>query len=150
LCVIVQVALWPLTALGLPLSFGPWFMVLELFGQPVPNLLRPYLSRLILVPLYWGFVVLVLRRLWLMAKARSLSAPESFAGVPYFLVLASVVCILLFVLAMTATIVLRAGSGVPAAMLLIPAGFLLSPAIAWVELRGLLPRRNLAGSSDAQ
>lgn len=148
LCVVSQLALWPMTLLGMQLSFGPWFMVLESFGQPIPSMLRPFLPRLLLAALYWGFAALVLRRLWLFARARSMAAPVSYTRIPCWLVATALVCILLFALTLVATIALKAGSGVPAAMLLIPAGLVLSPTIAWVELLSLLPKRRVAVAVD--
>jgi len=129
------------TLVGLKWAFFPVFRLSELFSHPVPPMLRAFLPRIVSVVLYWAFVALILRRLWLFLRLRSVESPASFTRIPYVLTYISVVCVVLFAGGLLLSIVIKAGSGVPAAMLSIPAVILLAPVMAWVELRSLSFKR---------
>jgi hypothetical protein len=126
---------------GLAVPYISVFVLTDLFGHPVPGMFRYVVPRPINWVLYWGFVILILRRLVLFARERSFSVPFSFTRAPYVLVSLSLICLILFVLGMAFSIAMRAGSGVPAAMLAIPASLLLTPTVGWVELQSAFMMR---------
>ena len=111
---------WPLSLVGLSLPAPPFLFLLFSFGSLVPQMLAPLVPRPILVVLGFATMFLVLRRAYLLAFKKE-RVPHSFRGFQKalgyvgacFFLLASVVLIL--------SIALRAGSGVPAGMLLLPA-----------------------------
>jgi hypothetical protein len=111
---------WPLSLFGLSLPAPPFLSLFFSFGSLVPQMLAPLVPRPILVVLGLAMMFLILRRAYLFAFKKE-RVPHSFRGFQKvlgyvgasFFVLASVVLIL--------SIALRAGSGVPAGMLLLPA-----------------------------
>jgi hypothetical protein len=75
-----------------------------------------------------------------MAVSRSLAVPESYSGWLYYLLLIPIFSLVLGFLALIATLALgqRGGvSGVPAALVALPAFYFLSPGILIVELMSL-------------
>jgi hypothetical protein len=125
---------WLVALRGIDL-YGAWSTIPEMFGHPVPFMVRqlvPYSSSLWLA---LALAVLVLRRCWLMARSRSLSPPTSYVTWLHVVTMVGVVFLLAGVIVMIASMLLSAGSGVPGGMLLVPATtLLLPPAVAVVEV----------------
>jgi len=118
---------------GLP-PFGSLFI---LFANPIPAPLIglvPVVLRLLLTAVFAG---LLYRRLLLSYKAKVLQPPESLTLWPGRLLSISVVFLVTALVALGLSIALRAGSGVPAGMVGLPAVLLLSPVLFYVELRSL-------------
>jgi hypothetical protein len=140
LCVLFGVTLTLLARFGVQIRYSGLFWFPELFSHPVPVMLRPMVPMVLSVILYWGFVALVIRRLAIFVRERSFGVPSSFTRAPYVLVLFALGCVGLAIVGLAASIALKAGSGVPAGMLVIPAALLLSPVLAWIEFRSLFSK----------
>jgi len=111
---------WLLSVLEVHLPFLTLFSLLSMFGSLVPPMLSPLLPRFLVVGLSLIMLALVCRRAWLMVTKRE-RVPQSFVGIPkalgYIGAWSFVVALVLLLL----SILLRAGSGVPAGMLALPA-----------------------------
>ena len=86
-------------------------------------------------------LVLVLRRLGLMLVT-GFELPRTYQGPLYYLMLIPVWSLYLGVLAFGVTILIGAPSGVPAALVGLPAAFFLATGIALIELLSLWPWRS--------
>jgi hypothetical protein len=116
----------------------PFASVFTLFGNPVPAPLSgitPWFLRLALVA---AFAALLYRRLWFAFRAKALHPPASLSIWPARLLVVAVAFLFVGLAVLALSILLRAGSGVPAGMLALPALLLLSPVLFYVELRSLL------------
>lgn len=67
--------------------------------------------------------------------------PAAYNGLAQWLGMAGAFFIVAFVLGMMVTIVLRAGSGVPAAMLLIPTPYLVPTSFVLTEIKSFMQHR---------
>jgi hypothetical protein len=101
------------------LQFLSLFMA---FRSLVPELLADFVPRLLAVPLFFVMTALVARRLWLFS-VRGERVPHSYTGLQLGLGYLGALSFMLTALALVLTIVLQAGSGVPAGLVLIPAVF---------------------------
>jgi hypothetical protein len=113
-------AAWLLSLAGVTL---PWMGTLSLFmsfGSLVPIMLAPLLPRVVVFAVGFVMLFLVLRRLWLLVAKRE-GLPHSFVGAPKVLAYIGVGSLSLGVIVLVLSMLLRAGSGVPGAMLLLPA-----------------------------
>ena len=106
----------------------------RMFGNPIPSMFWYSIPIYLLFLLTFGMVFLMLRRAWLITTSKTNRIPSSFSGILYTLVSISVISLCLGFLTLVSSILLKAGSGVPAGLVLIPAAFLLSPSIALIEL----------------
>jgi hypothetical protein len=122
---------------GINLVAAPFFTVFQWFSHPLPAQLQYLLPRVISAILDWSFTALVLRRLWLLGRHRNFSPPSSFTPWPYRLILVAVASLTLMVVGLILSFAIRAGSGVPAALFGLPAVFLLTPVLFYIELRSL-------------
>lgn len=111
------------------------------FGSPVPIWVRHLLPGWVIALLGWALVLLVSRRIYLSAGARSPVVPQSLSGFLYFLTWLPFLSLWLGGFAFGLTILLHAGSGVPAGLVLIPAVLLSGICIALVEVLTLVHRR---------
>src|SRR5262249_48209411 len=118
------------------------FSVIYYFASPVPLMFAPLLPPYVGLALVFVMLALVVRRIWLRA-ARKQGVPTSFAGLPKFLGYIGAASFLLAAVVLILSILLRAGSGVPAGLLLIPAAFCVPWAILLTEamsIRGAASR----------
>ncbi|MEZ0233237.1 MAG: hypothetical protein ACAH12_10390 [Methylophilaceae bacterium] len=106
----------------------------NMFGNPIPSMFRYSIPIYLSFAVAIGMAVLMLRRAWLIATSNTNRIPSSFSGILYTMVSISVISLCVGFLILAISILLKAGSGVPAGLLLIPAAFLLSPSIALIEL----------------
>jgi len=97
-----------------------WFDPLLWFGSLVPRMFVYSVPRVLLSVLGYVMLLLFLRRLWLLASGRE-RVPASFAGFPKALGYVGAFSLGLGVAVLALSMVLKAGSGVPGGMLLIPA-----------------------------
>jgi hypothetical protein len=123
--------------LGVHFRFIPLFSLLEMFSHPVPALFRRFLPAVVNTIFFWAFVALVARRIWLLISRRSVFPPSSFTRIPHVLTCIAIASVALLVLGLALSIAIKAGSGVPAGLLAIPAVLFLPPVVAWVEARSL-------------
>lgn len=100
----------------------PLLDVLFLFGSIVPPMFAVVLPRPLLYVATLATHFLVLRRAWLLSARRE-GVPSSFKGFPKVLGLIGFWSFTSGALGLLASIALRAPSGVPAGLLLIPAMF---------------------------
>lgn len=130
-------AIWALDMSGIQVNLGGWTTMLRMFGHPVPEILSFKIPNGINFILCVGLAALILRRLFLMLKARSLSAPASYSGWLYYFMLVPTASLVLAAVVLVASIALSAGSGVPAGLLALPAVFFLPGGVALVEVLSL-------------
>jgi hypothetical protein len=114
-----------LVALGPLLYFVPWLGIFLAVGTPMLPL-GP-LSQAVALLLMLGTIVLVLRRAWLTLVRRE-GLPASFTGILKWMAYAGVASLVLGAIAFALSVALQLGSGVPAAMVAMPAKIL----IPWV------------------
>lgn len=122
-------------------AIGNWFTIPQMFGHPVPQILMipfPYSVNTVLAI---GLAMLVLRRLWRMASRRSLVPPPSYLKWLHVVILVGVLFLVASLIVLVATFLLGPASGVPGAMLMLPAVYVLPPAVAIVELWSLVRER---------
>jgi len=105
-----------------------------LFGHPVPPPFSLLIPRFLYLIILGGATFLVLRRMWLFMKNRSLSPPASFTRTPYAIFLISTIVVFLFLLFLVPAIVLYERLRGTANILILPATFLLPVTVCWVEL----------------
>ena len=94
----------------------------EFLAKMMPGRFGTMLVALFLLNLL--LAVFPAHRVWLMLSGREKGVPAAYNGLAQWLGMAGAFFIAAFVLGIIVTIVLRAGSGVPAAMLLIPTPYL--------------------------
>jgi hypothetical protein len=126
-----KLGVWPRGASVLSEASG-------LFGHPVPALLRAKVPHDVNTVLFWVFAFLVLRRLWLWRRYRSVAPPASFGRVPQVLAWVALASAVLFGLAWLAVRFLHVNLPVSAATLGLPAAVLLAPIVFWAEGLSLL------------
>ncbi|MGP1681050.1 MAG: hypothetical protein ACTS8S_01830 [Giesbergeria sp.] len=90
------------------------------FGSLVPPMLSSLVPRLVHMILGYAMLFLLLRRIWLFFSKRE-RVPHSFKGLPKVVGYIGALSFVVSVAAFGLTIALRAGSGVPAALLMLPA-----------------------------
>lgn len=122
---------------GRPLPYIPFAAATDMLGHPVPAMLRGLLPWQARVILFYAFLLLMLRRLISFKKQRSLSAPASMTRGPYILLVIALSSLALGILGLMLSILINAGSGVPAGMLMIPCVLLLTPTLGWIEMKSL-------------
>lgn len=137
ICVLAQVVAIVGSWLGVPVQFGALSTLLQLFASPLPAQLQFALPSAARLALIFMLAALVVRRLWSFARTRSLTPPASLSKWPRRLLRIAVASLLLMVGGLLLSIAIRAGSGVPAAFLGIPAVLLLTPVLFYVEVRSL-------------
>lgn len=113
---------------------GSWFIIPEMFGHPAPAMLQILLPSFLRIALFFILAFLILRRLWLLFGQGSLIPPQSFGKTSFVFFSIALASLVLSAITLLLSILLSAGSGVPAAMLLLPAAFLLPIAVSWVEV----------------
>jgi hypothetical protein len=111
-----------------------WLSLLLSFGSLVPPMLAPLMPSFIVVLLGYVMLFLVLRRAWLLVAKRE-GVPGSFTGAPKVLAYVGAWSFILAVIGFLLSIALRAGSGVPAGLLLLPAVFCVPWAFFLTEVR---------------
>lgn len=92
------------------------------FGSLVPIMLAALVPRVVHTVLGVVMLLLLLRRIWLLV-IRKERVPHSFRGFPRLLGYVGAASFGIGFLALVLTVLLRAGSGVPAGLLLLPAVF---------------------------
>jgi hypothetical protein len=118
---------WLCFALVALSSVAIWFArgggllgVFSSFGSLVPPMFRAYLPGLVAVLFNLVLLGLVIRRAWLAVVGKE-GVPAAFAGLPKGLAYVGTWSFALALALMLLSIVFRAGSGVPAGILLLPA-----------------------------
>jgi hypothetical protein len=114
-------AAWAAALFHTSLPAPPFFALLFSFSSPVPQMLAPLLPRFILVLVSVATVFLLVRRVWLTTARKERGAPWSFYGFPRALGYIGAGSFVLAFLGLALSIAFKAGSGVPAGMLLLPA-----------------------------
>ncbi|NHZ81577.1 hypothetical protein F2P44_20185 [Massilia sp. CCM 8695] len=109
------------------------FGLLSPFGSLVPGALGYFLPSILSWLLFLVMLALVARRIWL-CYARGERVPPSYAGLTQVLGYIGTVSFIIAAIVMVLAIVLKAGSGVPAGMALIPAMFCIPWAFFLTEL----------------
>ncbi|MDQ1832692.1 hypothetical protein [Massilia scottii] len=102
------------------------------FGSLVPAMLAHFLPRILTLLLYVVMLALVARRIWLYAHGERV--PLSYAGPPQFLGYVGTISFIIAAIVLVLAIVLKAGSGVPAGLALLPALFCVPWAFFLTEL----------------
>ena len=131
---IYSLVAWPLSLFGVYLQAPFFFSVFFSFGSLVPTTFASFVPYPILVLLAVIMTLLVLRRAWLLVVKKE-PVPHSFRGFQKALGYVGACSFGLFLVALLLTIALRAGSGVPAAMLLFPALFCVPWAFFLTEIQ---------------
>lgn len=90
------------------------------FGSLVPPMFSSLVPRFVQMILGYAMLFLVLRRIWLLFSKKE-RVPSSFQGLPKVLGYIGAFSFAISVAGFALSIALRAGSGVPAALLMIPA-----------------------------
>jgi hypothetical protein len=106
--------------LKVSMPFPPWFTLFYSFGSLVPPMLAGLMPPWVMTVLGYGVALLVLRRIWLFV-ARKERTPSAFAGLPKMLGYIGFWSFSVGVAVLVLSALLKAGSGVPAGMLMIPA-----------------------------
>lgn len=107
-------------------SGTPLHLLSSLFGQfatVVPNAFAYFVPQGVKLAIVVLIQLLVVRRVWLLVARGQRQAPDSFRGFPMTLGYIGLASLLLGVAGLGISIALKAGSGVPAGMLLLPAVF---------------------------
>lgn len=108
-----------------------WF--LRGLASPLPAPLVGLLPPILLIPLNLFFAWLLVRRLRILNTQSPKQPPASCTGLPAALLVIAVLSLFLMLAGLVASVLLHAGSGVPAGMLGIPAMFLLGPTLFYIE-----------------
>ena len=111
----------------------------EFLAKMMPGRLGTMLVALFLLNLL--LAVFPAHRVWLMLSGREKGVPAAYNGLAQWLGMAGAFFIAAFVLGIIVTIVLRAGSGVPAAMLLIPTPYLVPWGFTLTEIKSFMQHR---------
>ena len=111
---------WLLSLVHVQLPGMSILSLLSSFGSLVPPMLRYVLPKLVSVALAYVLLALVARRVWLQFTKRE-GVPHSYVGAPKLLGYVSAWSFIIAAVVLPVSMALRAGSGVPAGMLLLPA-----------------------------
>ena len=111
----------------------------EFLAKMMPSRLSTMLVALFLLNLL--LAVFPAHRVWLMLSGREKGVPAAYNGLAQWLGMAGAFFIAAFVLGIIVTMVLRAGSGVPAAMLLIPTPYLVPTSFVLTEIKSFMQHR---------
>lgn len=121
----------------IPLPYTGLSFIPDTFGHPLPAMLGEMLPWQVKVALFWTFAFLIGWRLAHFVRNKAIVTPSSLTRIPQVILLISLASLAVGLLGLCLSILLKAGSGVPAAMLMLPAVFLLSPTVAWIEARAM-------------
>ncbi len=113
---------WVVFLLKLPISTPPIIHTLKMFGSLIPIMFSSSLPKLVHITVLLISLYLVFRRLWLMKKHKEY-IPNSFRGFPKVISIVGCISFLLGVVMIVIGIIVKAGSGVPAGLVLIPAAY---------------------------
>jgi hypothetical protein len=111
---------WLLYLIGHSAPVAHSFMSIFSFGSLVPPMFIFQVPRVVHMVLAYVMLFFLLRRIWLLLSSRE-SVPLSFKGFPKFLGYIGAFSFLISFMAFGLTIALKAGSGVPATLLMFPA-----------------------------
>jgi hypothetical protein len=115
-------AIWLLSLVGIALHAVSLVFLLSSFGSLVPRMFVPVIPSLVVIVLGYVMLFLVVRRIWLLLAKRE-GVPHSFVGTQRVLAYVGTSSFVLALVALLLSMMLGAGSGVPAGMLFIPAMF---------------------------
>jgi hypothetical protein len=121
------------------------FSQLSMFATVVPVFLAPFVPNFAKLIVLAAVQLLVMRRIWLFAVRGQRRTPESFRGLSKGLGYVGVSSFLLGLAALGLSIAIKAGSGVPAGMVFLPALFCIPWAFVLTEA---LSFRSPAGEPD--
>ena len=139
--------IWSMYLLHVPPAAIPGIRLpsfLSSFASLVPTKLADRLPSFILIALGLVMLLLVIRRAWLFV-ARHERVPSTFTGIPKVLAQVSMWSFLAFLAALVLTVVLQAGSGVPAFLTLVPATVCVPWAFFLTETKSLFATTRRAG-----
>ncbi len=120
LAALVKHATWLLSSLGIGIPGINLVTLATSFGSLVPPMFAFRLPSFIVIALGFVMLFLVARRLWLLVMKRQ-GIPHSFTGAAKVLGYVGAWSFVLAVILLLLSLALRAGSGVPAGMLALPA-----------------------------
>lgn len=121
----------------IPVPYSELLGLLSSFSSLIPEMLRFFIPGIVVWLLYLAMLGMAVRRIWL-TVARGKRVPAAYAGLPQVLGYIGAASLMIGVIAMILSFVLRLGSGIPAAMLMIPAMFCIPWAFFLTELQELL------------
>jgi hypothetical protein len=127
---------WLFALVGVALPGLRFFYLFSSFGSLVPPVLLHVLPQFVSVVLGCILLALVLRRVWLQFKKHE-GVPLTYAGVPKVLGYMGAWSLIVGVVVLALSVALRAGSGVPAGMLMLPAMFCVPWAFFLTEVLSL-------------
>ncbi|UOD32915.1 hypothetical protein INH39_15395 [Massilia violaceinigra] len=130
---LISVLYW----VGIRVPYSELLGLLSSFSSLIPEMFMFIIPGLVVWLLYLAMLGMVVRRIWL-SVARGKRVPASYAGLPQVLGYIGAASFMIGVIAMILSFVLRLGSGVPAAMLMIPAMFCIPWAFFLTEAQDLL------------
>jgi hypothetical protein len=113
---------WLLPIFGIALPAMGLLYMFSSFASLVPQMFAHLFPRFVVIGLGYLLLFSVLRRVWLVV-ARRQGVPHSYVGAPKVLGYVGALSFMLAITVLLLSIALRAGSGVPGGMLLIPAVF---------------------------
>ena len=111
----------------------------EFLAKMMPGRFGTMLVALFLLNLL--LAVFPAHRVWFMLSGRGKGVPAAYNGLAQWLGMAGAFFLSAFILGKMVTIVLRAGSGVPAAMLLIPTPYLVPTSFVLMEIKSFMQHR---------
>ena len=138
---------WMIRIIHLCVSMPNAFQNKMAFPYPLPEFLAKMMPGRFGTMLVMIFLLNLLlavfpaHRVWLMLSGREKGVPAAYNGLAQWLGMAGAFFIAAFVLGMMVTMVLRAGSGVPAAMLLIPTRYLVPLGFTLTEIKSFMQHR---------
>ena len=106
--------------LNISMPFPPWFTLFYSFGSLIPPMVNGIVPAFVKIALGYTITLLLLRRLWLFVM-RQERTPATFTGFSKALGYISFWSFSIGVTVLALSALLKAGSGVPAGMLMIPA-----------------------------
>lgn len=113
---------WLLSMVGMALPWMAALSLLSLFGSLVPPILRHVVPSFVSIALGYVLLALAARRVWLQLAKRE-GVPHTYAGAAKVLGYVGAWSLIIAAVVLVLSIALRAGSGVPAGMILLPAVF---------------------------
>jgi len=130
---VIGLVSWLLSLAGIPLPGVQTLDIFLWFGSLVPPMLAYALPKILSVLLRYALLALVARRVWLFFGTGE-RVPHSYVGTPKVLGYVGACSFILAAPVLVLSMVLHAGSGVPAGMLLLPAMFCVPWAFFLTEL----------------
>jgi hypothetical protein len=133
--VLIRLLSWPLRLARVDLAASDWLLLLSRFSDPIPSILGMFVQSIGRLLIFVMFAALVIRRLYLFAKARSLQVPVEYSGIPFLLLFISAASIVVGFAAFVVLAVTEARQDIIAVRILNSAMLLAPLAVTWGELK---------------